>query len=57
MAEPLAEPAAPEAWVDPGAVQAGLARKNLAWGWALFGLFCLLFAGTILVALGYLWLD
>jgi hypothetical protein len=35
----------------------GLARKNLRLGWALFGLFALLFAGTVLVALVYLQLD
>ena len=34
-----------------------IARKNLVWGWALFGLFCALFGGTVLVALAYLWLD
>jgi hypothetical protein len=34
-----------------------LARKNLRWGWALFGLFCVLFAGTVGVAFVYLWLD
>jgi hypothetical protein len=34
-----------------------LARKNLRWGWALFGLFLLLFAGTIAVAYIYLWLS
>ena len=30
-----------------------LARKNLLWGLALFGLFLLLFAGSIAVALLY----
>ena len=34
-----------------------LHRRNLRFGWALFGLFVLLFAGTILVALLYLQLD
>jgi len=34
-----------------------LARRNLRFGWALFGLFCLLFAGTFIVALLYLQLD
>ena len=28
-----------------------------AWGFALFGIFLLLFAGTVLVAFAYLWLD
>jgi hypothetical protein len=34
-----------------------LERKNLILGWALFGLFVLLFAGTVGVALLYLALD
>ena len=57
MAEPLPEPPPPETFVDPAETERGLARKNLVWGWSLFGLFCLLFAGTVLVAYAYLWLD
>ncbi len=34
-----------------------LARKNAVWALALLGLFVLLFAGTVLVALIYLALD
>ena len=34
-----------------------LARKNMLLGWALFGIFLLLFAGTCVVALIYLQLD
>jgi hypothetical protein len=34
-----------------------LERKNLRLGWALFGLFWLLFVGTAVVALLYLQLD
>jgi hypothetical protein len=34
-----------------------LEKKNLLWGWGLFGLFVLLFAGTFGVALLYLALD
>ncbi len=34
-----------------------LQRKNLHFGWALFGLFWLLFIGTAIVALLYLQLD
>ena len=34
-----------------------LQRRNLRFGWALVGLFVLLFAGTILIALLYLQLD
>jgi hypothetical protein len=57
MAEPLPESAPPETFVDPVEAERALARKNLAWGWALFGLFLLLFVGTVGVALAYLWLD
>lgn len=32
------------------------ARKNLLLGWALFGVFVLLFAGTMIVGLVYLWI-
>ena len=31
------------------------ARKNVLLGWALFGVFLLLFAGTVAVAFIYLW--
>jgi hypothetical protein len=34
-----------------------LERKNMILGWALFGLFVLLFAGTVGVAFLYLALD
>ena len=34
-----------------------LERKNLVLGWLLFGLFVVLFAGTIAVAFLYLALD
>jgi hypothetical protein len=34
-----------------------LHRRNLRFGWALFGLFVLLFAGTILIGLLYLQFD
>jgi hypothetical protein len=57
MAEPLPEPTPPETVVDPVEAERELARKNILWGWALFGLFLLLFAGTALVAFAYLWLD
>jgi hypothetical protein len=43
--------------VDEPLTAAEIARKNMLWGWALFGLFCLLFGGTIGVALVYLWLS
>ena len=31
------------------------ARKNMLLGWALFGVFLLLFVGTVAVAFIYLW--
>jgi hypothetical protein len=34
-----------------------LARRNVRLGWLLFGIFCLLFAGTSGVALLYLAFD
>jgi hypothetical protein len=34
-----------------------LARRNNRFGWALFGLFWLLFLGTTIVAILYLQLD
>ena len=34
-----------------------LERRNMIFGWTLFGLFALLFAGTVGVALLYLALD
>jgi hypothetical protein len=54
LVETLPEQQPASAPVD---AQAALARKNLLWGWALFGLFLLLFAGTVAVALVYLALD
>lgn len=44
MTEPLNDPT-----VNPE-----LAHKNNVWGWALFGVFVLLFAGTLAVAFIYL---
>jgi hypothetical protein len=58
MAEPLPEPTPPTTLVDaPDIADREIARKNIVWGWALFGLFVLLFGGTVGVALVYLWLD
>ena len=34
-----------------------LARRNNRFGWALFGLFWLLFLGTVIIAVLYLQLD
>jgi hypothetical protein len=58
MAEPLPEPTPPTRLVEPPDIaQRELARRNMQWGWALFGLFLLLFGGTVGVALVYLWLS
>ena len=37
--------------------ESDLERRNLRFGWALFGLFWLLFFGTVLVAILYVELD
>ena len=58
MAEPLPELTQPTVLVEPPDIaQRELARRNMLWSWALLGLFVLLFAGTVGVALVYLWLD
>ncbi|MFL5925637.1 MAG: hypothetical protein ACJ77E_01700 [Gaiellaceae bacterium] len=58
MAEPLPEPRPPATLVEPPDIaELALARKNMQWGWALLGLFLLLFAGTVGVAFVYLWLS
>ena len=41
----------------PSTTDAAIAHKNMLWGWALFGLFWVLFAGTVGVAYIYLWLS
>ena len=51
MSEELTEAQPPETFHEATSTdEAELARKNLRWGWALFGLFWVLFAGTIGVA-------
>jgi hypothetical protein len=58
MAEPLPEPTPPTTLVEPPDIaELELAQRNTEFGWALFGLFLLLFAGTVGVAFVYLWLD
>jgi hypothetical protein len=47
----------PVTTADAAADEAEVARNNLRWAWGLFGLFCLLFGGTVLVAQAYLWLS
>ena len=57
MTEPLPEPRPPETTQEAVSPDAELARKNNLWGWALFGVFLLLFGGTFGIALVYLALD
>jgi hypothetical protein len=54
MTEPLFEPEPPRDTTDPVEVERDLARRNMVFGWALFGLFVVLFAGTVVVGLVYL---
>jgi len=57
LAEPLPEPRMPETMHDAIAPDAEMSRRNNIWGWTLFGVFVLLFFGTIGLALVYLALD
>ena len=63
LTEPVEEPRpsdvipTPVEPVDPDDPHRELARKNMLLGWALFGLFLLLFAGTWAIAYIYLALD
>ncbi|HZP73609.1 MAG TPA: hypothetical protein VFA97_09560 [Gaiellaceae bacterium] len=58
MTEPIQDPPASTVRLSPVDAQAlELARKNLRWGWALVGVFIVLFAGTVGVAFVYLWLS
>ncbi len=57
MSEQTPEPTPPLLVEAPDIADRELARKNILWGWALFGLFWVLFGGTAGVALVYLWLD
>jgi hypothetical protein len=58
VAEPLPEALPPETTHDPvDDTDQQIARRNMEWGWWLFGLFCLLFAGTVGIAFVYLWLS
>jgi hypothetical protein len=54
---PLPEPPPPRTTHEPVEPDRELARRNMALGWALFGLALLIFGGTIGVALIYLLLD
>ena len=57
MSEPLPEPRVPDMTHPAIEPDAELSRKNMLWGWALLGVFLLLFGGTVGVAFVYLALD
>ena len=57
MTEPVPEPPPPRTMHEPPDPEAALARRNLVFGLVLFGIFWLLFLGTVVVALIYLALD
>jgi hypothetical protein len=56
-AEPPARTRPPDALHDAVGITPELARKNNLWGWGLVALFLLLFGGTCLIGLTYLWVD
>ena len=53
MTDPVEQPRHPMTQVEPPDPEAESARVNIVWGWALFGLFLLIFGGTFLVAFVY----
>ena len=57
MSELLPEPPRPRGSVAPLEPVGELARRNVRFALLLFGLFVLLFVGTVVVALVYLALD
>ncbi len=57
MTEPVEEPPGPATTVEPVDPEREVARKNVALGLSLFGVFLLLFAGTWVVAFIYLAVD
>ena len=57
MTERVPEPPPPRTTYEPVEGDRELARRNMALGWALFGLALLIFGGTIGVAVIYLLLD
>ncbi|HEX7084277.1 MAG TPA: hypothetical protein VF186_09215 [Gaiellaceae bacterium] len=60
MAEPLPEAPTPKTSHEPTEqyeLEAETARRNLAWGWALFALFWALFGGTFGIAYLWIWLS
>ena len=57
MTERLPEPPPPRTAHPAADPEGELARRNMIFGWALFGFVVLIFGATILVAYVYLALD
>jgi hypothetical protein len=57
MTEALPESRPPETMHEAIEPDAALARKNMRFAWLLVVLFLILFGGTFLVGLSYLWLS
>ena len=57
MTEPLPEHRPPDTMHDAIEPDPVLARKNMRLAWLLVALFLVLFGGTFLVGLAYLWLS
>ena len=57
MTEPLPEHRPPDTMHEAIEPDAALARKNTRLAWFLVVLFLLLFGGTFLVGIAYLWLS
>jgi hypothetical protein len=57
VTEPLPENRPPDTMYEAIEPDAALARKNIRFAWFLVVLFLLLFGGTFLVGLAYLWLS
>ena len=57
MTEPVPETRPPDVTVQPVEPDRELAHRNNVFGFALFGLFLLLFGGTFLIAFIYLAVD
>jgi hypothetical protein len=57
MTETLPESRPPETMHEAIEPDDALARKNLRFAWLLVVLFLILFGGTFLIGLSYLWLS
>jgi hypothetical protein len=57
VTEPLLEGRPPDTLHDAVSPTPEIERKNVRFVWGLVGLVLLLFGGTFLIGLTYLWLD